>query len=101
MNEKGKFECHITCDVKDKEAVKSVGKLVGWFYSAFDADPLMGSKPFVYLTQYGAHLSNLKLDAKAVGAALGAYGVKVLRTKIERIVFDTKTGVDETFPEVG
>ncbi len=55
----------------------------------------MGDKPYVYLTAYSPDAHNLRRAMEIVASALRVAGVDVLREKIERIVFDTKTGVNE------
>lgn len=96
---KAKFECHITCGINHATAVRAVGVQTSWKYSAFDADPLMGARPFAYLTDYGRDAQELLARAQAVGRLLEDSGVPVLRIKVERIVFDSRTGVNELAEE--
>ena len=90
-----KFEAHITCKRDDSEKVGQVGKYYEWKFSAFDADPLMGDKPYCYLTNYDPNAQTLLNSMNDVCDELKAIGVEVLRRKIERIIYDTKTGVNE------
>lgn len=87
-----KYEAHITMD-KTPDAVAKVGDgVAGWQYSCIDDDPVMGQKPYCYLTGYHADRHTLAGRMRYVCAELEKVGVPVLRTKIERIVFDSKTG---------
>lgn len=90
-----KYEAHVTCPREASDEVRKVGELTGWKFSAFDADPIMGDKPFCYLTSYSQDVYRLRAESDALARLLAQHGVQVLREKIERIVFDTKTGVDE------
>lgn len=90
-----KFEAHITCNRADAQRVAQIGKGEGWSYSAFDADPIMGDKPYSYLTAYSKDQFDLLARMQSTCARLEYDGVHVLRSKIERIVYDTKTNFNE------
>lgn len=90
-----KYECHITCAREHAAQVESLGKTMRWSFSQIDGDPLMGQQPYCYLTHYHTDGLELKISMALVSRALRAGGVPVLREKIERIVYDTKTGVNE------
>lgn len=95
-----KFEAHITFEKKDAEAVRNSliengGTIVNWKFSAFDADPVMGDKPYVYLTAYDTSEHQLLMRMNGAVTVAGKFGAHALREKIERIIYDTKTGVDE------
>jgi hypothetical protein len=90
----GKFEAHITMDKVHGSRLKD--GLKGWQYSAIDDDPIMGQKPYCYLTAYDPDALNLKYRMDDVVDILETeMGILALRTKIERIIYDSKTGVDE------
>lgn len=55
----------------------------------------MGQKVFCYLTGYRPNFEALKESMQGVGDTLALNGVKVLRMKIEQIVFDTATNYNE------
>jgi len=93
-----KFESHITFNVKDAEKVKLMGEWYNWKYSQIEGDALLGPKPYCYLTSYEPVLSDLKFRMDKIVEDAKIRAVDVLRTKIERIVWDTKTGVDELSP---
>ena len=90
-----KFEAHVTCERAQALEVQRFGELTDWRFSAFDADPMLGDKPYCYLTQYSTDAEVLLVEMHTLVRLLIQAGVVVLREKIERIVYDTKTGVDE------
>ncbi len=90
-----KFESHITFHISAADTVKAVGDSYGWKYSQIDGDALMGAKPYCYLTGYAPDGHELHRDMNAVVNAARKQGVQELRTKIEQIVWDTKTGVND------
>jgi hypothetical protein len=89
-----KYEAHITLDKEYGPRLRE--GLKGWQYSAIDDDPIMGQKPYCYLTSYDHDPDNL-LERMLVVEDILAYemDIPVLRKKIERIIYDSKTGVDE------
>lgn len=95
----GKYEAHITFPRKyDEVALKAIIRphFAGeWKYSAFDADPVMGKEPYSYLTAYDTHEDRLLDRIMEVSLCARAANIPVLRKKVERIIYDTKTGVDE------
>lgn len=94
-----KFEAHLTADVKHADTVEAMVNLgSGYKFSRIDGDAQMGAKPFCYVTAYEPNADRLLERMKAFETILSAHGVDTLRIKIERIVYDTKTGVDELTP---
>lgn len=88
-----KFEAHITCNRADADKLRALlVRLAGWKYSSFDADPVMGDKPFAYLTAYDTDPYVLRGRTLMAAGLLSAQGIEVLRQKVEEIVYDTKTG---------
>jgi hypothetical protein len=90
-----KFEAHITLPRAQAEDVEKMAADSGWTYSAIDGDPVMGKQAYCYLTAYDTTATGLLARMRIVTAALTQRDVQVLREKIERIIFDTKTGVNE------
>lgn len=69
-----------------------------WWFSQFDSDPGMGAdaeKPYCYLTKYDTNEFRLQSDMGLVCDVMKNNKVPILRTKIERIIFDSRTGLDE------
>ena len=97
-----RHEAHMTFPEADAAMVKAISEqFPHWKFSVIHGCPLLGlDKTYCYLTAYdpeaGAPLV-WEMDEMAVVAA--GYGIPVLRKKVERIVYDTKTGVDELFGE--
>lgn len=90
-----KFEAHITLERTDETVAKLKDGFNGWAYSAITDDPIMGQKPYVYLTAYSPYAKKLLADMKATTTKLEEQSIKPLRAKIERIIFDSKTGWNE------
>lgn len=88
-----KYEAHLTMDKVHAERLKP--GIRDWQYSAIDDDPLMGQKPYCYLTAYDPDPEFLLERMNQVVAILYEMSIPVLRRKVERIVYDSKTGVDE------
>lgn len=88
-----KFEAHITCPRVTSAVVKTFA-VQGWVFSAIDGDPVMGKRPYCYLTAYDTNGVNLRDSVESMASALRMCGVEVLREKVEEIIYDTKTGVD-------
>lgn len=93
-----KFEAHITLDREHRRSVADCGERFGWKFSQFDADPLLGDKPYCYLTRYDTDSKALLVEARRMTMELEAWHLPVLRVKIEEIIFDTKTGVNQIGP---
>lgn len=89
-----KYESHITCHVKDADLVEHIGSVAGWKFSKIDGDALMGAKPYCYLTAYNPSQQLMYEDMIATQNILSKRGCEVLRTKIEEIIWDTKTGLN-------
>lgn len=90
-----KYEAHITCDIENAKHVENIGDAQGWKYSAIHGDALLGKKPYCYLTAYEPDAKHLMDRMELAADYLVEGGVFVYRKKIERIIYDTKTGVDE------
>jgi hypothetical protein len=93
-----KYEAHITCPREEGGRVMRLceeERITSWGFSAFDADPVLGDKPYFYLTMYSGDEKLLKKATNLMAAMLTQKGVSVIRQKIERIIYDTKTEVDE------
>lgn len=64
----------------------------GWKFSTIAGDPVLGKARYCYLTSHGKFARTLLLRARVAELVLG---LPCLRLKIEKIVYDTKTGIDE------
>jgi hypothetical protein len=90
-----KFEAHITIPRDSAIVVEAIAKKTGWTFSAIDGDPVMGKQAYCYLTHYMTDGRELLTATRTVSGMLRMGGVEVLREKVERIIYDSKTGVDE------
>lgn len=88
-----KFECHLTYDKIYAPEVKAIAELTGWAFSIIDGDPVMGQNPYCYLTSYDMDGKFLLRRARTIAYGAG-YTVSPLRLKVEEILFDTKTKLD-------
>lgn len=85
------FEAHITFDRMWADQVKILGVEVGWKFSQIYGDPVMGNRVFCYLTAYDRDPHSLLARMNKITAACG---MPHERTKIERVVYDSKTKLD-------
>lgn len=82
------FECHITCErPNDTTALEALAAKYSWKTSYIVGDPLLGTGGFFYFTAYDTDLVNMKLRMHEMADRIS---VRVLRKKIEQIVYDTK-----------
>lgn len=88
------YEAHITIDAAYAERVKGL-YFRDWKFSQIDGDPILGPGSKAYLTAYNVNSLDLFNYMRDVVEELEKLGITVLRTKIERIVWDSKTGVNE------
>lgn len=91
-----KYEVHITMDeAKDRECfVKSIVDSLGYTFSKIDNDLMIGPGTKMYATaNYPLTSEGYELPAKQMHEAmkiLKEYGCKVIRAKIELILFDKR-----------
>lgn len=91
----GGYEAHITADQQFHRQMEELA-WGGWVYSQITGCPILGQGTYCYLTGY--HPKDRKVlleELNAICTKLNRAGVPVLRAKIEHIVYDTKTGVNE------
>lgn len=99
QNKKGGYEAHLTFPkeyAKNVEALLEYEDLQGWVYSVITGCPLLGSGTYCYLTGYRKEKPEvLKSEMDIIESIAKTSGIPILRSKIEHIVFDSKTGVNE------
>lgn len=100
LNDKfGKFEAHITCDKMYAGTVETVAdQNPPWTFSVITGCPILGTGTYCYLSGFDRNSEKLLDSMQGIALTLTRLGVPVLRQKIERIVFDTKTDVNEITP---
>lgn len=87
------YECHVTYLATREEFLAT--KVDNWKPSIIDGDPILGEGVKCYLTRHypGAESMNiLKTDMEFTARELLSRGLKVLRSKVELVVWDTKAG---------
>lgn len=90
-----KYEAHITFDKSDKNVAFLKDGYNGWQYSCIDDDPVMGQKPYCYLTAYLPDRYKLMEWMDITTTLVAVKGINSLRTKIEHILYDSKTGLND------
>lgn len=84
------FETHITCLIKDAEKAQKVADAQGWKTSQIARDIALGDDTYFYLTSHGRNIAKVTTKLDHTVAFLKAFGVEVVREKIELIIHDTK-----------
>ncbi len=98
VNDYPLYEAHLTFRADDRAEVAAHADSV-WRFSAIDGDPLLGANVFCYLTAHETDIDVLRQEMKdAVAHLASVYGVQPVRQKIERVIYDTKTGRNELRP---
>lgn len=87
-----RYEAHLTFSVGHASTVRQAATDYGWVYSQITGCPLLGPGTYCYLTNYSTDAHKLHHDLVDIQHRVNA---PCLRAKIERIVYDTKTGVYE------
>lgn len=84
------YECHVTISIHDACHVTDLAQDLKWSTSQIDGDPDLGAKPFFYLTTHADLYQEAWSRMTTMADAIKGKGVKVIREKIEKIVWDTK-----------
>lgn len=93
-----RYETHITFPIDKANEVRLLGKKFNdaWKFSQIMGCPLLGmDKPFCYLTSYDTDIKLLMEDIGRIVDEAKNQNIEVYRSKVERIIYDTKTGVNE------
>jgi len=87
------FECHITM-LKDCPRVmrrfEEIAKILQWKTSSIEGDPFLGKDTFFYFTCYHTSLPEIQKKMDKLCIFLKDRGYKVIRKKIELVIYDTK-----------
>lgn len=87
------FEIHVTCPLpskKDRAVLIKVAKICGWHTSSIKGDPLLGTGSKFYLTAHRKTYSDAALVMKLMMQELKLQNIKILRSKIEGIMWDKR-----------
>jgi hypothetical protein len=92
----GGYEAHLTFDQKHEQEVRAASKATSWKFSVITGCPVLGQGTYCYLSGYNPDSPHFLLGQMGmVILSLEKFGIVPLRSKIEHIVYDTKTGVNE------
>lgn len=93
----GRFEAHITYDKEHHSAVSAFADSLDeyWTYSQITGCPILGQGTYCYLNGFGTDDRALLRRMNLIKQSLEHKGVKSLRSKIEHVIYDDKTGVNE------
>lgn len=92
----GGYEAHMTFDKQHHRIVEDHAPLFGMVFSVISGCPLLGPGTYCYLTGYDKeHPELLVAKMDKASQVLNDCSVPTLRMKVEHIVYDTKTGVNE------
>ena len=92
------YECHITVDPFDAplthpESCEGTVYRIGWNFSRITGDPILGNGKYQYATKHFAHDDSFEWvlqQLRKAASLLREAGWKVVREKIELVLYDTK-----------
>lgn len=92
------YECHLTFEAKWAKQIEEASDAltqagVPWKFSKIDGDPILGENIYCYLTK---HSENGWSMIEEVPLVMNFTIVEPIRVKLEKIMYDTKTGTDES-----
>lgn len=92
------YECHLTFEAKWAEIIETAAanlaeRGVHWKFSIIAGDPVLGDKAYCYLTK---HSENGWAMIEEVPLITCFTCVDPIRVKLEKIEYDTKTGIDNS-----
>lgn len=83
------FECHVTVQAPaGMPTLEAIALRHGWKTSVIDGDPVLGKGPRFYFTKHANDFKTLEHYMMQLSHDLELTGVKLLRRKIEAIIFD-------------
>lgn len=88
-------EAHITLAQTHRVEAQQVADATGWTFSEITGCPILGQGTYCYLTGYDPDAEALLDEMGRVSDQLVAKGALILREKIERIIYDTRTHRNE------
>jgi hypothetical protein len=95
MLKQGGYEGHLTVDATYATEVRKL-ESHDVIFSQISGCPILGQGEYCYLTVYSEHMENAIGWLSSLSRKLNELNVPVLRSKVEHIIYDTKTGVGIT-----
>lgn len=91
------YEMHLTVtppvdDGPSYEEFVAINSMLGWKASMFDHDDVDGIAGKWFLTSHAVSEARAIAALRAIAHGIECSGMTVERAKVERVVFDTKTG---------
>src|SRR5690348_2491124 len=87
------YECHVTL-LGDPSTIKPCVERLRWRFSCIDGDPVLGDGIKCYATRH-FHVrhghSGVQAQLFAAAEQLQAWGLSVVRRKVELVVFDSRS----------
>lgn len=86
------YECHITM-IGERHIIKPLVEARGWKFSCIDGDPVLGAGLKCYATMLYSKAKGeqwVKGQLLSVAKTLQACGAKVLRRKVELVIYDDR-----------
>ncbi len=91
------FECHVTVSadpqINSRGFLELTAKTFGWKTSVIDGDAVLGQYPYFYFTKHNKDFKEIFDQMEYLDVTLTSNDVKVIRKKIELIIYDTKMKV--------
>lgn len=88
------YECHVTVNkpttASDRKLLDDVAVYLHWKTSEIDGDPVLGRKLHYYFTSHGDDFEVLRQRMLRLSQHLRDRDVKIVREKIEKIVYDVR-----------
>lgn len=88
------YECHITlpppATPEERARLEDMARNYRFKTSQIDGDPQLGAHVFFYLTGHDSDFNSMKGRMDDLALRVASAGVKVLRRKIEHIVYDER-----------
>jgi len=84
------YEIHITVHASDLHKLKTLANVENWTTSCIDGDDALPHDTYGYLTTHRTNLQLAILDMQKMAGMVRGMDIKVLREKIEHVIFDRR-----------
>lgn len=89
------YECHVTM-LGNPDTIRPLVEAAKWKFSAIDGDPVLGDGIKCYATRMFNNRMSKDTVIEKLGTVSGyllAHGCKVLRNKVELVIFDDRSSM--------